>query len=252
MAFLINKKRKLLIWIASVTLTLAIIVGACVIYVNDYYRADHDAIAAFVTKNEPSYTVMDGKMAVYEPKDATAGIIFYPGGKVEYTAYLPLMESLASEGILTVIVEMPCNLAVLDVNAADGIKERFPEIKEWYVGGHSLGGSMAATYAAKHHEELEGVLLLGSYSTSDLTDKGLEVLSIYGSEDKVLNKDKYDKYRSNLPKDLTEVVIEGGCHAYFGMYGAQKGDGVPTLTNEEQIRITADAIAKIIKGTDSQ
>ena len=157
------------------------------------------------------------------------------------------MAELARMGVLCVLVEMPFNLAVFDINAADGIQEQYPHIEDWYIGGHSLGGSMAASYLADHVDEYEGLILLGSYSTADLSDTDLDVLSIYGSEDKVLNREKYDENKSNLPDDFSEVVIEGGCHAYFGMYGAQDGDGTPTISNHEQIRLTVESIIKVLK-----
>ena len=97
----------------------------------------------------------------------------------------------------------------------------------------------------EHTEEFEGLVLLAAYSTSDISGSGLQVLSVYGSEDRVLNMDSYEKYREHLPADFTEVVIPGGCHAYFGCYGAQKGDGTPGITNEEQIRRTAEAIGDL-------
>ena len=105
---------------------------------------------------------------------------------------------------------------------------------------------MAASYLEKHTDEYEGLILLGSYSTADLSDDELEVLSIYGSEDQVLNREKYNDNISNLPEDFKEIVIEGGCHAYFGMYGAQDGDGTPSITNEEQIQQTVEYIAQMI------
>jgi hypothetical protein len=156
------------------------------------------------------------------------------------------MAELARDGILCVLVEMPFRLAVLDVSRADGIKEEFPEIENWYIGGHSLGGSMAASYISDHTDEYDGLVLLGAYSTADLSDTVLSVLSVYGSEDKVMKRDKYEKYKSNLPTDFSELVIEGGCHAYFGMYGAQDGDGTPTIRNHEQIAITAEAISELM------
>ena len=247
MSFLANKrKRKLFIWLTSIILVLAIITTAFAIYVGNYYRADLGAIEAFAPMSTVSIrTLEDGNM-VFEPEGATTALIFYPGGKVEYTAYQPLMAACAERGILCVLVDMPLNLAVFDKNAADGIQEMFPEIENWYIGGHSLGGSMAASYLKKHADEYDGLVLLGAYSTADLSQTELDVLSIYGSEDKVLNMEKYEKNKVNLPHDFTEIVIDGGCHAYFGMYGAQKGDGTPTITNEEQIYITADAIADMI------
>ena len=242
-----KNKRKILIISISIVAALAIIFGACAIYLGDYYRADEGAIAVFTPEDNVSVSTIDGGNVVFEPQNATVGFIFYPGGKVEANAYQPLLAELAREGVLCVLVEMPFNLAVFDINAADGIQEQYPHIEDWYIGGHSLGGSMAASYLADHVDEYEGLILLGSYSTADLSDTDLDVLSIYGSEDKVLNHEKYDENKANLPDDFSEVVIEGGCHAYFGMYGAQDGDGTPTISNHEQIRLTVESIIKVLK-----
>lgn len=241
---LLVRKKKVWITLAAVLATVILLTGACALYVGDYYRADTEALEAF----SPAHPVTceawkDGTMVIRpEGRDPVAGLIFYPGGKVEHTAYTPLMETLASEGILCVLVEMPFRLAVLDVNAADGIPQAFPEVECWYMGGHSLGGSMAASYLASHTEDFDGLILLGSYSTADLSGSGLTVLSVYGSEDGVMNREKYAEYKSNLPEGFTEVIIEGGNHAYFGAYGEQEGDGTATVTPAEQLRQTAEAI----------
>ena len=172
--------------------------------------------------------------------------IFYPGGKVEHTAYAPLLRACAERGMLCVLIRMPCNLAVFNINGANGIPEQFPGVEHWYLGGHSLGGAMAASYAADHADELDGLVLLAAYSTRDLTGSGLAVLSVYGSEDGVLDLAKYEQYRSNLPAGTSEVVIDGGCHAGFGRYGAQTGDGTPAISGDEQIDRTAEEITRII------
>lgn len=242
-----KKKRRIFVIAVSIILVLTVIVGGCAIYLGDYYRADTDAIAAFLSQDCTPKENPDGTIT-FEPENGSTGLIFYPGGKVEYTAYLPLMKACADRGILCVLVEMPFNLAVFDINAADGIREEYPQIENWYIGGHSLGGSMAASYLGDHIDDFAGLVLLGSYSTTDLSDSGLAVLSVYGSEDRVMNREKYDDNQANLPSDFTEIIIDGGCHAYFGMYGAQDGDGTPRITNEEQIILTADAIAAMVSG----
>lgn len=242
-----KKKRKIFIWITSLLSFFVLIVAACGIYLNDYYSADTDSINAFSTAEDIKQTnYADGTIA-FEPENPKAAFIFYPGGKVEYTAYIPLMRACAERNILCILVEMPFNLAVFDVNTADGIKEQYPNIESWYIGGHSLGGSMAASYLESHGQEFDGLVLLGSYSTADLSKTDLKVLSVYGSEDNVLNKEKYDSNKKNLPDNFTETVIDGGCHAYFGMYGRQNGDGTPTITAKEQILITAEAIEEFVK-----
>ncbi len=248
MQFNLKKRNKKALLITSiVTFVLALIIGFCSLYVNDYYRADQNAIQAFgYTETVEEQTWQDGTL-VYKPKtDAAVGFIFYPGGKVEHTAYEPLMRALAQKGVLCVIVEMPFRLAVLDVNAADGLQEKFPEIDSWYIGGHSLGGSMAASYAKNHKNDFDGLVLLASYSTEDLSNTNLSILSVYGSNDKVMNRKKYADAKSNLPENFTEYVLDGGNHAYFGMYGEQDGDGKATISNVRQITLTATRIGDFI------
>ncbi len=233
-----------------VALTIAVIialVAVCAVYLGDYYRADTEAISAFNSQTSVEKQILSDGVDVYSAEGATKGLIFYPGGKVEYTSYEPLMLSLAEKGILCVLIEMPFNLAVFGINAAENIKDSFPEIREWYIGGHSLGGSMAASYAFENSDEFRGVVLLGSYSTADLSETDLDVLSVFGSEDLVMNKDKYKENKANLPDDFTEMIIDGGCHAYFGMYGEQEGDGKATITRQEQISITAEKIVEFCK-----
>lgn len=240
-------KRKVISALA-VLLVLAVVICGCAVYLSDYYRADSSAIEKFADAYSVNVEGIGGGITVYGDTSADCGIIFYPGGKVESAAYEPLMIALAARGVLCVLVEMPFNLAVLDVNAADGIREMFLDTERWYMGGHSLGGSMAASYLDKNSGDFVGLVLLGSYSTADLVGDGVRVLSIYGSEDGVMNREKYEQYKSNLPSDYTEIVISGGSHAYFGMYGEQDGDGVADITPDQQIYMTAKHIAEFIEG----
>ena len=233
--------------ILSVCLSLFLIIGiGGYAYVSDYYRADEAALAAIAYQTDQVQIERDGDVIWFVPEEPTAGLIFYPGGKVEHTAYAPLLRVCAKNGILCALVRMPGNLAVLDMNAADGLQEKHPEVTAWYIAGHSLGGAMAANYAAAHSEDYDGLILLAAYSTKDLSQMSLRVLSIYGSEDGVLNRDAYKKNWANLPADTTEVVLDGGCHAQFGNYGPQDGDGIPTISGEEQIRQTVEAIAAFV------
>ena len=234
-----NRAKSILLAVMLLVVAAAAAFG---LYVNHYYRANDYAQAALVSDAAVSVSHI-GDDWVFVPQEAQAGFIFYPGGKVECTAYAPLLHELAENGILCVLVKMPCNLAVLDVNAADGVAVRYPEIDRWYIGGHSLGGAMAASYADRHADELEGLVLLAAYSTADLADSGLRVFTAYGSEDGVLSREKYEANYSNLPADTIEWIIEGGCHAGFGAYGAQKGDGTPRISADEQTQQAADAIA---------
>lgn len=236
--------KKKIIFSIIIVLILSL-VGGTVYYINDYYRAEDSAVVLFAS----SKTDISEENGVYtfNSENARTGVIFYPGGKVEATAYAPLMYALAEDGILSILVTMPGNLAVLDMNAAEGICEQYPEIESWYMAGHSLGGSMAASYISENSEKYDGVILLASYSTADLSGSELDVLSIYGSNDGVLNMEKYEECKPNLPEDFKEVIIDGGCHAYFGAYGEQEGDKKATITRDEQIKITVDEIINFIK-----
>ena len=241
-----KKQKRLIVLLSCILSAIITICAVCGIYVNDYYRADNVAIEAFYTFEDSEKEVLEDGTILYSPETPKAGLIFYPGGKVEHTAYEPLMVTCMQQGIACILVEMPLRLAVLNKNAANGLKTHFPEIETWFIGGHSLGGSMAASYLKKHADEFNGLILLGAYSTADLSDTSLRVLSMYGSEDNVLNMKKYDKYKENLPQNHEKFVINGGNHAYFGMYGEQDGDGTATFTNEKQIKKAAQKIIDTI------
>ena len=209
--------------------------GAFFVYVSDYYRATDAAMQALA--NRTAIKTADD-MIVFTPDAPTdTALIFYPGGKVEYTAYIPLLEQLRQGGIACVLVKMPYNLAVLNVNAADKAYAALPEIKRWYIGGHSLGGVMASSYAASHKNRIQGVVLLGAYVYGDVSPK--TALTVYGSEDGLLDRSKIT-YSENVH------VIQGGNHVQFGSYGEQKGDGKADITGEEQRRVTAELILQFI------
>jgi len=238
-----RSKRRLLLWAAILLLGVA---ALCVWYSSDYYRADPEAVAAFAPADGVQETVLADGTILLQPQQPIAGFIFYPGGKVESIAYLPLMRALAARGVLCALPSMPLHLAVLDMDAAAPLREMLPQELHWYLGGHSLGGAMAAAYLAEHTGDYCGLVLLAAYATVDLSQSGLSTLSIYGSEDTVLDAVRYAECRTNLPQNGTELVLEGGCHAGFGCYGPQAGDGVPTISAEAQIAATADAVCAFV------
>ena len=190
----------------------------------------------------------DGDYIIAEPAGGSeTGLIFYPGGLVSYEAYLPLLVKCAKKGITCILTQMPGDFAILNISAAKRVQMRNTSIKNWYLAGHSLGGAIAGAYVSANPKDFSGLILLAAYSTNDLSKTSLKVLSVYGSNDKVLNAENYQKNKVNLPSDLTELVIEGGNHGHFADYGEQAGDGEATITATEQQQTTADAIGNFVK-----
>lgn len=230
------KKKKIIIPLMIIVLFLA--AGAW--YVGDYYHSSEEA-GQFLKKDGVVKAVEIEEGLFLDGPGEEDAVIFYPGAKVEYTAYVPLLYQLAENGVDCFLVKMPFNLAVLGQNKADNLLEQY-DYSKWYLSGHSLGGAMAASYAAEHTGELEGLILLAAYPTKNLNVDGFSVLSVYGSEDGVLNMEKYNEGKSLMPETYTELCIKGGNHAYFGNYGAQKGDGKADISREAQQEQTVDAI----------
>ena len=229
------RKRKKL-WLIPLTV-LAVVIMVFVIYVSDYYRADAEAMATIpgvaVTRTEHGW-FFDG-----EGDDDL--LVFYPGGKVEETAYTPFLSLLAEKGLDVCLVKMPFHLAFLDADAAGDVLAEY-SYGHYYVGGHSLGGAMAASFAAENPGAVEGVVLCAAYASKALPEDVTEVV-VYGSEDGVLNMESVEKGRAFAPENYTEHVIEGGNHAQFGSYGIQKGDGTASITPQAQMREAAEIIA---------
>ena len=181
-------------------------------------------------------TVETDPWLTFTPTTASStGFIFYPGGRVPAQAYAPSARAIAEAGFTTVVPSMPFGLAVLSPNAADAVIEAHPEIDRWVIGGHSLGGAMAAQYAGER-DDLDGLVLWAAYPPdgTDLSAADLLASSIYGTADGLTTQDEIESSRAQLPPDTTFVEIVGGNHAGFGWYGEQDGDGTAAISREEQ------------------
>ena len=237
-----NKKIKIALYIILALIIL--IVCLSVWYVNDYSHADASVNTYLNGTSNVSVEKVDNGLFLDGPGNDSA-LIFYPGAKIEYISYLPLFMELANDGVDCFIVEMPGNLAFLGADSADSIigGDKY-SYDEWYISGHSLGGVAASSYAINHKDKISGLILLASYPVDDMGN--MSVLSIYGSNDKTLNKETYDESKSLMDNNLTEYVINGGNHAQFGSYGNQSGDGVATISPENQRDQTEKAILDFI------
>ncbi|WP_306807327.1 alpha/beta fold hydrolase [Peribacillus muralis] len=188
--------------------------------------------------NEKEWKAQDGFVTVEPDKSNGTGIILYPGAKVEPEAYAYYAKQLAAEGYTVMVADVAFHFALLDMNKAADAKKLFPQMKHWYIGGHSLGGVAAASYAYKHQDEVEGIIFLGSYpsNSSDFAETDMPILSLYAEYDGLSTVEKIKGTKHLLSKETTMHEIKGGNHAQFGMYGKQKGDKEAKISASEQQR----------------
>lgn len=241
-------KKKPPLWahiLSGTGIGILICVAAAFGYLSVHYSAKEEALQVLSESSGVKISPMDGGYRLDGPGEKAA-LIFYPGTKVEAEAYLPLMKRTAEKGVDCFLLKMPMNMPFFGKNAADRVTAAY-DYETLLIGGHSLGGYVAAGYAAEHEDRIDGVVLLAAYPPAQLGDS-LRLLSVYGSEDGELGMESYESAKRYYPKDSTEVIIQGGNHAQFGNYGSMKNDGEATITAREQQEQTADAIVQIAQG----
>lgn len=218
------------------TVVLFVFVVGFVLWASDAAPASEVALQAINSDSQVFVSPENGWMIFFpaeNPRPET-GFIFYPGGKVDYRAYAPILKMIAAKGYFVAVVPVPLNLAFFDVNAAARVEAAYPEIKNWFVGGHSLGGVAASSYAASH-EEIRGVVFWASYPADDSLKTGnIPAVSIYGTNDGLATGETLDESKALLLPDTKFIAIEGGNHAQFGSYGPQDGDNEASISPEDQ------------------
>lgn len=213
-----------------------------------------EALAAL--QSDGQVTVTTEPWLIFQPtgQAKSTGLIIYPGGRVDPRSYAPTAHAIAAAGYPTIIVPMPFNLAVFGVGKADEVIAAFPEVAQWAIGGHSLGGAMSAAYSYNHREAVDGLALWAAYpaGNNSLADRAdLAVTSVYGTLDGLATGDKIDASRALLPAATTWVAIDGGNHAQFGWYGPQDGDNEATISREEQQRQIIAATVQLLEQVQS-
>lgn len=181
----------------------------------------------------------------------STGFIFYPGGRINPKGYASLMNAIASEGYLVVIPEMPINMAVFNANVADEIIAHYPDIKHWVIGGHSVGGTMAAQYTAQNPEVIKGLAIWASYpaDNADTSEFDIPVISIYGSREERVNDASIGERKHLLPEDTLYIRIEGGDHHQFGAYEINPEEHLATISRASQHQQIIQATLELLQGT---
>ena len=251
--------RRLLIALGAVLLILVIAAGAALAVLNGRGQAQPEAIAALQSDALVTVSQVAGQdWHVFAPAtgSVSTGLILYPGGFVDPVAYAPIAREIAARGYLVVLDPMPLNLAVTDIESADAIIAAHPEIDHWAIGGHSLGGAMAAEFSYNNAGAVAGLVLWAAYpaANTDLSTLPLKVVSIYGDADGVASITDVTGAAERLPADARFVLIPGGNHTQFGAYGQglQRGDNPATISREEQqsqiVEATVELLATISAG----
>ncbi|MBI1260068.1 MAG: alpha/beta hydrolase [Chloroflexi bacterium] len=233
-------------WLLVIPIILIVAVAGFVVWAGSAAAPMPEALAAL--QSDSAVTVKTDGLLEFIPtaNQSDVGLIFYPGAKVDPRAYAPMAHALAAQGFLVEIPSMTLNLAIFSINAADPIIAAHPEIKHWALGGHSLGGSMAARYVQGNAQKVDGLLFLASYPDIDLSQLPLKVSVIYGSLDGLATVEKVESTRALLPASTEWVKIEGGDHAQMGWYGAQAGDNPASISREDQQQQVIDAAAVLL------
>jgi len=186
---------------------------------------------------------------------SSTALLFFPGGGVDPTAYAPLARAVAAEGYPVHLVKLSGKPAAPDehrrtaVARGKAVVKAEPGVKRWVVGGHSMGGAIAARFAHEAPGQFRGLALVATTHPRDfdLSSFAGDVTKVYGTEDRVAKQAQSEANKKLLPAKTTWVRVEGGNHAQFGHYGAQPGDGKATVSRAEQQRLTSEALAEALR-----
>ena len=219
-------------------LTLSVLgLGGFLIWANTPAEPQPEALQSLSDTPEVNFETTNNWLT-FSPANAVpaSGLILYPGGRVDPRAYAPQAQAIAAGGFKVVIVPMPLNSAFLGANRAAQVMAAFPEIDHWAIGGHSLGGAMAAEFAKNYSQTIDGLVLWASYpaENTDLSSLDITVISIYATNDGLASPAEVLSAQPRLPANTQFVAIPVGNHAGFGWYGPQAGDGALEIERSEQ------------------
>ena len=218
------------------------------IWLSNYYAPDKDAKLALISDNSVE-VIIDKNSITFTPKnlEPNKGFIFYPDMKVDSKSYSKVCKMIAQKGYRVVLVNMPLNFPLFGQNRADDIIEKYTDIDKWIIGGDYIGGVTATKYANNNLEKIDGVVLISSYpNDSYLKEVDMEVLSIWGSKDGVVNFQSLIDAKQKLPNKTTYIEIEGANHSQFANYGTHKKDEEPLIGEAEQKQKTVDSIVNFL------
>lgn len=255
-------------FLISIVAIIALLTGGFVVWAETPMPAGITALAALTSdsvvtvSDKGSYLIFypstcqiqqDDKKQRPDPNtQPRTGFIFYPGARVDYRAYAPALRQIAEQGYLVVLLPVRLNMAFFDIEAAAPVLDDFPEIKQWAIGGHSLGGTAASLFSVNHPQSIHGLIFWASYPADEKPrDLGIKMLSIYGSADGLLPSSQWEQYKPLASESAVFLTITGGNHAQFGDYGPQPGDHPAAIPAADQWQQAAQATAAFLASLES-
>lgn len=212
--------------------------------------------ASAAMESDETVNVSNDPWLTFTPvgSDPTTGFIFYPGGRISHLGYSDLMRAIAEKGYLVVVPKMPLNMAVFESNIADEIIAAHPEINNWVIGGHSVGGTAAALYASSHPDKISGLAIWSSYpaNNSDLSSHDIPVILMYGGNETRVTDESVSDHQDLLPPDTSYIKIEGGDHHQFGSYVLTTEENLATISREEQHAQILSAMFTLLRSVAGQ
>lgn len=250
----VRRRLRIALWVLLGLLAAAIV--AFVVWASLAASAEPGPLEAALA--DPAVEVIQGPVVELRPVgvEPIQAVVFYPGARVHRDAYIATWAPIvAATDTLVLIPRMPLNLAIFGRSRAAALIEDTPGIETWWVGGHSLGGAMAASWLGDQEPgAVDGLTLWASFATggAELEERDdLRVLSVSGSRDGLATPEDVAERRALLPPDALMIEVEGMNHAQFGRYGPQRGDLEPTIDGAEAQSALTEAHVTALLGVDA-
>jgi hypothetical protein len=245
-----SPKKTLLIVTASILAFVLISLASTAVIINLITKTpDAGSIDSFKGEYGSAEMTTNGNLRTFGDPNWEQGFIFFGKDFVSADAYIPLLSAIAGKGIFAVQVMPGIGVSGLAANEAQNAVAYYPNVKEWFVGGHASGALTANGCMLRNPSDYSGLVLIASHADTDLTHLDKKALAIFGTEDKIMNMTTYEQSKNLLPKEgFIEYKVKGGNHSFFGMYGLEEGDGTATIANSRQVLIGAEIIGKFIFG----
>lgn len=222
----------------------------------------------------PDFSLNGGK------REVEIGFVLIPGALVDPLAYATIAAKLSDEGILVAVMNTePQRLPTEKTGAgkvkvltimydiiagmSDGTNFGLATVKQWAVGGHSMGAFQAFEVIGDLKPDISKLVMWGIGKPDELAtevnlhDATVDALVIVGPEDvfyQQLSEEDRNAFFSKLPKTRTTFLeIEGGNHSGFAHYGPQTfplKDGERSITLDEQQDDVVAATITFLVGED--